>query len=449
MSAFDSTISPSVSEKSTAETVLSATEGDSARSATSVTSTVSAAENTSSHRINHVSVSAKLTDMQFLREHPQFGSTSSGSGHHSTRAHRHPPLAHSHTHATDPHLSYRDKPAQEPLSHAPTEDELRQASQQLFGGRVIVPNAVVFQQKLALFRDLGVDNLLVVSDFDFTISKFKMVSGQRGASCHRVLEDCGLLSHDYHTQAQAIQRKYYPMEVDPQLDEESRIKFMIEWVEQAHALLQKSSLTKDIISEAVTLAFEEQRFALRAKFVDFLNVLKGNDVPLLVFSAGITDVVETVLRRTLQDDYENYDLTVISNKACFHPETQEICGFEPPVLHVFNKKASTFLGREFFQREDTKARENVLVIGDSLGDVTMAEGMGRSEPHIIRVGFLNDRLERLPQYAEVYDIIILDDPGFDVPINLVQSIADFAAAFTTTEESEEQAEEAEAMAAQI
>jgi cytosolic 5'-nucleotidase 3 len=403
---------------STQQTDLSA-EGDSTRS---TVSTFSA--DGEFHSPSHIAASAKLTDLKFLREHPQ----------HSIHHLHHPP--HSHLHTNDPQLAYHDKPEHSPLSHSPSDEDLTRASVSLFGGRVITPRPDMLKQKLELFRELGVDSLQVVSDFDFTISKFN-VNGSRGASCHRILEDCGLLSHDYHQQAQAIQRKYYPMEVDPNMDEETRVKFMIEWVERAHELLQASHLTNEIITQAVELGFQEKRFRLRDRVVDFFDVLKANDVPLLIFSAGIADVVEDVLQRTLQTQLDDYDITIISNRAIFEGPNNEICGFVPPVLHVFNKKAVTFLDKPFFQRLDTQRRENVLVLGDSLGDVTMTEGMNRSESHIIRVGFLNDRMERLPQYEEVYDIVVLDDPGFDVPINIVMSVAEALSTLTTVEENDD------------
>jgi 5'-nucleotidase len=134
---------------------------------------------------------------------------------------------------------------------------------------------------------------------------------------------------------------------------------------------------------------------------------------------------------------EEYDITVISNRGIFNGENGEISDFAPPTLHVFNKKASTFLETEFFLRPDVRARQNVLLLGDSLGDVTMSEGMGREEAHIIRVGFLNDRLERLPQYEEIYDVVILDDPGFEVIINLMKDIGEDSINALTTDATEE------------
>ncbi len=39
-----------------------------------------------------------------------------------------------------------------------------------------------------------------------------------------------------------------------------------------------------------------------------------------------------------------------------------------------------------------------------LGEVTLSEGMGPEEAHVVCIGFLNDHSEHLPQYQEVYDV---------------------------------------------
>jgi len=89
---------------------------------------------------------------------------------------------------------------------------------------------------------------------------------------------------------------------------------------------------------------------------------------------------------------------------------------------VFNKKSTAYLHTNFFNTEDIKDRTNLLLLGDSLGDITMSEGMEIHDDRIIKVGFLNDRIERMEQYLEKYDVVILDDPGFDIPFYLLQEV---------------------------
>ena len=84
---------------------------------------------------------------------------------------------------------------------------------------------------------------MVVTDFDFTLTRHSNkdpgngVSGGRLCSCHKVLEDCGLLSKEYHATAQALQQKYYKHEIDPALEMDRKVELMIEWVTKAHDAL--------------------------------------------------------------------------------------------------------------------------------------------------------------------------------------------------------------------
>lgn len=295
------------------------------------------------------------------------------------------------------------------------------ATEVYHGNEVAFSHKEEFVNKINRFKASGAAGLRVVSDFDFTMSKF-LVDGRRGASCHKVIEDCGLLPADYHTLAQGLQHKYYPLEVDPTLDMDEKINYMIEWVDRAHDLLMNYGLTKKHIEEAVAEAIKSPRIALRERLDEFILHLRDTNVPLLIFSAGIADVLEEVLRVQYALDLSH--LHVISNRCLFNPEPPgRVEGFEQPLLHVFNKRSGAYLHKDFFKLPDIDQRRCLLLLGDSLGDVTMSEGMGIAGENILRVGFLNDRVERLPQYLEAYDLVILGDPGFDLPLRIVQDIA--------------------------
>ena len=62
-----------------------------------------------------------------------------------------------------------------------------------------------------------------------------------------------------------------------------------------------------------------------------------------------------------------------------------------------------------------------------IGDVTMSEGMSYDEETFLKIGFLNDKVERLPQYLEVYDLVVLNDPDFSVPLGVVNEICEMGA----------------------
>ncbi len=69
----------------------------------------------------------------------------------------------------------------------------------------------IFQAKLQLCKIGGKRKLQIVSDFDFTLSKFNVANNQRGFSSHAVIENCDILNEIYHQKAKELQMYYYVM----------------------------------------------------------------------------------------------------------------------------------------------------------------------------------------------------------------------------------------------
>lgn len=71
-------------------------------------------------------------------------------------------------------------------------------------------------------------------------------------------------------------------------------------------------------------------------------------------------------------------------------------------------------------------RYNVLLMGDSTGDPHMADAFEAGHKlNIVKIGFLNYReKELLPQYLELYDIVLTGDASMDVVNSIVVYILD-------------------------
>lgn len=264
-----------------------------------------------------------------------------------------------------------------------------------------------FDAKMKRFAKGGKNKLQVVSDFDFTLSRFR-IGDARGASCHRLIESSGFLPTHIVHRADALFNYYYPLEVSTVISMEEKKVHMTQWASKAAELLLESGLKKSEIKLAVSEALKSNTFGLREEAPLFFRTLTDSEVPLLLFSAGIGDIIEETLKQVL--GAIPADVHVVSNHMIFDGE--KISGWTEPVFHVFNKKALAALHSPFFKKYDIAHRSNVLLIGDSMGDVTMSEGLSCTSESEIRIGFLNDRVERLPDYLAVYDVVLLGDPGF-------------------------------------
>lgn len=275
------------------------------------------------------------------------------------------------------------------------------------GVTVLYTDKRSFDAKMDKFTKGGSNKLQVVSDFDFTMSRFR-IGDKRAASCHRLIEGSGFLPPTTVHVADALFNYYYPIEISTSIPQVEKERHMEEWATKAAELMVQSGLKRTEITLAVSEALKSKSFGLRDDIPSFFNILNGKGIPLLLFSAGIADIIEETLIQVLGSVPK--DVHVVSNHMIFKGDT--LVGWTKPVFHVFNKKASAAYHSPFFKKFDLAHRGNVLLIGDSMGDVAMSEGLSCSSDSVIRIGFLNDKVERLPDYLGVFDVVILGDPGF-------------------------------------
>eukprot|EP00904_Undaria_pinnatifida_P008861 jgi/Undpi1/5104/HiC_scaffold_19.g08456.m1 len=242
------------------------------------------------------------------------------------------------------------------------------------------------------------------------------INGRKGHCCHQVIGDSGLLSEEFQERTVALRAHYYPLEVQPDLTDERRLHHMIEWVTKVHEAMAEAGITRDIVAAAVA----KSKLEFRRGHGEFFEWLENAEVPLLLFSAGIADVLEEALKQRAEKPVPP-NCRIISNKMVFD-EIGVMTGFEGEVLHVFNKHASSPVVAPYFRTEQMQRRGNVILLGDSLGDLNMAKGAGSGE--VITVGFLNDKVEeRLEAYRSAFDVVILGDGSFDFVLQLLEDIA--------------------------
>ena len=105
------------------------------------------------------------------------------------------------------------------------------------------------------------------------------------------------------------------------------------------------------------------------------------------------------------------NMHIISNEMLFNPETGICDGFRSPDIHVFNK--SEVVIRDLPYHDTIENRSNVILLGDSAGDLQMSNGI--SHEVSLTIGFLNLEIEkRLSTFMELYDIVVLYDGTADV-----------------------------------
>ncbi|KAG7325338.1 hypothetical protein KOW79_011654 [Hemibagrus wyckioides] len=248
----------------------------------------------------------------------------------------------------------------------------------------------------------GASALQVISDFDMTLTRFAH-KGKRCPTTHNILHNTNLISEECKAKMSNLVAHYYPIEIDSSKSVEEKIPHMVEWWMRAHDLLIQQKIKKVQLAQAV----KGSGAKLREGYKSFFKVLKQNSVPLLIFSAGVGDILEEVI---IEHGVFDPNVRIFSNYMDYD-ENGVACTFKGELIHSFNKKEGALQNTHQFVHD----RTNVLLLGDSLGDLDMAEGV-QDLKNLLRIGYLNDKVEeRREAYVSSYDIVLEEDETLDVP----------------------------------
>ncbi|AQK64120.1 5'-nucleotidase [Zea mays] len=317
----------------------------------------------------------------------------------------------------------------------------------------VVADPTTLARKIADIRAAGPTKLQagtpsVIADFDGTLTRY-WYDGARGQSSHGLLRQG---NEEYDAKREALYQHYHPIEICPDIPLSEKAKLMEEWWEKTHGLLIEGGLTYEAITKSVSdaaIAFREGVVELfeylevlskpslantifRNFFGTCLDTLlcSEREIPVLVFSAGLADIIEEVFRQKLHKTFKN--IKVVSNRMVFNEEGRLIA-FKGKTIHVLNKNEHALdmaapvhgnPGDPNGSMDDyslVKKRTNVLLLGDHIGDLGMSDGLNYDNR--IAVGFLNANIEKsLKDYSSAFDIVYLNDAPMHGVVQLVSEL---------------------------
>ncbi len=267
-----------------------------------------------------------------------------------------------------------------------------------------------FSEKLAKIEKEGIGKLHVVSDFDKTLTK-AFDNGKKVQSGFALLRKEGFLDEKYVRAAHKLFDHYHPIEIDNCISLDKKMIEMKNWWQEHLDLMISSGLTKKLIEETI----RRNRPLFRDKSLEMLEFLNRNRVPLLIFSSGLGDLITGFLEK----EKILYDNTCIIANFYKFSEGGKITGYKDEIIHVFNKNEQRLEEKEYSKL--IHERKNVILLGDSLGDLRMTAGI--KHDIILRIGFLNENIEgNLAKYKEEFDVVITDDGSMEPVLDILRSI---------------------------
>jgi len=278
--------------------------------------------------------------------------------------------------------------------------------------KAIVPNPKNFERLKVQIKKTGYQNLHILSDFDRTLT-YGTINGVRTPSIIYMLRDGNYLVAGYAEKAHKLFNKYHSIETDPDIPLPEKKKAMQEWWETHNKLLIKSGLSKSDIEDIV----KNGHVKFRKGVPEFLDLLYKKGIPLIIFSAsGCGDAIQLFFQK-IGKDYSN--IFYITNKFNWDDNERAI-STKGPIIHCMNKD-ETILEKIPELYKSIKKRKNVILLGDSIGDLGMIEGFDYS--NLLKIGFLNFDYDKLRKnYEKNFDVILKGDKDFNFINTLMQDL---------------------------
>ena len=246
-------------------------------------------------------------------------------------------------------------------------------------------------EKINEFKKIGND-YYVIADFDHTLTTAKSTASMGiipkflGGECLK--------------QRLALYEYYRPLELDYSIESSEKQKIMKEWATKSFTLLSKYIKSEEMVKDSL----ENANLYLKEGAKDFLEEMNKKDIPVIIMSAGVGNVVEQFLRKK-GCLYNN--IKIVSNFFEFSDGKAYIDINN--IIATSNKEYSR-IPKEV--QDKIKDRKGSLLLGDLIEDLKMQKQ--ENLKNTLTIGFLDENIEEgIKKYNKNFDIVLSNNSNFN------------------------------------
>lgn len=240
-------------------------------------------------------------------------------------------------------------------------------------------------------KKLTDENYYILLDFD------KTITNQKSLDSWVALIDEEIYGEACQKEIEQLNGKYEPIELDYILPEEQKEQYMVEWYQKSMDILYKYHVTYSNLMKAL----QKNKLEFRRGAKEFFKKAQQKNIPIIILSAGIGNVIEEFLKKQ-ECYYEN--MYIISNFITFQEDKMQ--KFTKPLIHTMNKRLEGKLPQELQQTIGQK--QYAILCGDMIEDIHMLKKEALEQT--ITIGFLNRKIEdNLSLYRKNYDIVLTEE----------------------------------------
>ena len=310
--------------------------------------------------------------------------------------------------------------------------------------KIIISDSKILENKKEIFKNSYInhkdddgkkDKIIVVTDFDFTLyNKFNYSTGEKYESSFGTYNQdvFGGNQNQFREKRVQLFNIYSKYEEDFSIDEKTKEEKLEEWAKEEMKWMIHPNFTRESITKMVKLKNEKQLINFKKNIKQFYEKLIELNIPIIIVSGGIKDIILEILRllniNGLEDYIKRKRLFIVANEFIFDIKGKCI-DYVKNIIHGFNK--SKYVKK--LVDENFPNIENCFVLGDLDTDYKSIEKLNlKKDKNIIGIGYIYynpDDLknkdfdiynnEKINEFKKIYDINLLIDEGYDYPLDLL------------------------------